>query len=204
MSRGIIFKLVRKSNVVLDKDFVEKAISEFESKHGDDGDTFSGVDKRGRRHPKYLESNSDYFDLLDTENGIPYNVAVEYGFNSVFQEIREYFMENFGMNPYSPWDSTIEISSVVAKEMLVAIDYLLLEKFDKQIETAMHNEFIDVLGILSREHESFKYQLMFPNDKSPIECDDNRACLERLKSLVVAFLNCDNRESYKFIVEVWG
>lgn len=204
MSRGIIFKLVKKSNVILDKDFLDNAISEFESKHKDDEDIFFGAGKKNHGHPKYLDSVSDSFDLLDTETGVPYNVAVEYDFGSVLQDVRDYFIENFGMNPYSHRDSTVELTTDVAKEMLVAIDYLLLEKFDKQIEAAMHNEFIDVLGSLSREHESFKYRLLFPNDESPSECEDNRACLEQLKSLVVAFLNCDNRENYKFIVEVWS
>ena len=205
MSRGTTFWLLKKSNAAVWENFTNERISDYEKSHND-CEVFSnripGMDNP--KHPKFIASGMNLFDLVDTETSIPYNIALEYAFNSIFGEVREMLMDQYGLNSYAPWNSQMVVSREMARDMLVAANYILLEHFDEKIEKVMDNPFIDSIGSMSEKYLEYQYKLKFPNDSEPFHDEDNVCMIESLRTILSAFLDTDKTEGYVLVLEVWG
>lgn len=207
MSRGTTFKLLKKSRVKLEPGAGAKLAKNYEER-GKVNEQFFVNDRRPRnapKYPKFIDSCDPAYDYVDTEANVPYNKALEVTFNSVFGDMREILINEYGMNPYDPWFSEMEVKETMAREMLIAVNYLLLEHYDKKIEEVMDNPFIDPLGTLSEKYNEWKYKQMFPDADDYTPEEDNSDALKRLRTILSAFLEEKYDSNYYIlVVEVWG
>lgn len=196
---------MKKSRAEVGDNFPKFLIEEYEKKNEKNGEFFKREPGDFTPvHPKFIDAEIKEFDYLDTMTAIPYNVALEYTFNSVFGNVREMLMDQYGMDSYDPWKSQLVVTEQMARDMLVAANYILLEHFDEKIEKVMDNPFIDVIGSMSDKYSEYKYKLKFPNDEEPFVEEDNTCVIESLKTILSAFLTTDNPDEYVLVAEVWG
>lgn len=196
---------MKKSRAEVGDNFPKFLIEEYEKKNEKNGEFFKREPGDFTPvHPKFIDAEIKEFDYLDTMTAIPYNVALEYTFNSVFSNVREMLMDQYGMDSYDPWKSQLVVTEQMARDMLVATNYILLEHFDEKIEKVMDNPFIDVIGSMSDKYSEYKYKLKFPNDEEPFVEEDNTCVIESLKTILSAFLTTNNPDEYVLVAEVWG
>lgn len=204
MSRGMTFRILRKSAVKSARELADRLVKEYEDRMSSDevANAVSSGDKA--KHPRFMRSEEPGCEVVDVEDGVPYNVAVENTFQSVASDLRETFLDRMGMDSYSPWKSQLVLDASEAKAMLVAANYVLLGKYDRDIERVMDNMFVEPLGSMCEAYRKWEYLLMFPNDTWSAEGDDGREALESLKATLMTFLYADDSEMYMLVVEVWG
>lgn len=204
MSRGMTFMVLRKSSVKSAKELADRLVKEYEDRMSSD-EVSNAVSSRDKvKHPRFLCSEEPGCEIVDSETGIAYNVAVENTFQSVAYDLRETFVDRMGMDPYSPWKSQIVINETDAKAMLVAANYVLLGKYDRDIERVMDNMFVEPMGSMCEAYRKWEYLLMFPNDNWSSDGDDGRDALESLRATLMTFLYADDSEMYELVLEVWG
>jgi hypothetical protein len=197
---------MKKSRAEVGDNFPKFLIEEYEKKNEKNGEFFKREPGDFTPvHPKFIDAEIKEFDYLDTMTAIPYNVALEYTFNSIFGNVREMLMDQYDMDSYDPWKSQLVVTEQMARDMLVAANYILLEHFDEKMEKVMDNPFIDVIGSMSDKYSEYKYRLKFPNDEEPfVEEEDNTCVIESLKTILSAFLTTDKPDEYVLVAEVWG
>lgn len=207
MSRGTTFKLLKRSRVELEPNTGSRLAKIYEE-HGKDNEQFFMNNRRPKdapKHPRFIDSEERAYDYVDVEANVPYNKAFEVTFNSVFGNMRDVLIREYGMNSYDPWFSEMEIKNTMAREMLIAVNYLLLEHYDEKIEDVMDNSFIDSLGTLSEKYNEWKYKKMFPDADDYTPEEDNSDALKRLRTILSAFLEeTYDANNYILVVEVWG
>ena len=205
MSRGTTFRLMKKSRAEVGDNFPKFLIEEYEKKNEKNREFFKREPGDFTPvYPKFIDAEIKEFDYLDTMTAIPYNIALEYTFNSIFSEVREMLMDQYDMDSYDPWKSQLVVTEQMARDMLVAANYILLEHFDEKIEKVMDNPFIDVLGSMSDKYSEYRYKLKFPKDEEPFVENDNTNLIESLKTILSAYLTAENQNDYILVIEVWG
>lgn len=202
MSERITLRLLKKSNIHISPSFVELAVNRYLEEHKDD--VFDCCKPSNPQiHPKFVESTDNSFDYIMVENKTPYNVALEYNFNSIASSVKDVFVEEFGMYSCNPQRKWMVIDECVAREMLVAVDYILLEHYDKKIEDVLQNRFIESIGSMSGAYQKYDYNLRFPDDKEYSE-EDHSDTIKRFRTILSAFLETCSEGGYILTATVWG
>lgn len=141
------------------------------------------------------------WDMIDSETGKTYTRVLEFQFGSIFNSL----IEDMNLNSYDPSNSSKIIDSGMADDMVKAIDYLLLKKYDSDIEEVMNNRYIEIFGTMLKDYNEYKYHLMFPNDSEYVaENEDNKYVLINFRTALRAFLDTENNENLILMYESWG
>lgn len=210
MSRGTIIRLLKKANYSLCKDDLERRVNTYiENSKAEFNELVEyKLDKnRPICVPRFLfdGNDADVCDCIDTKTGKGYFTALEYRYNSCFGEVRNSLLDFYGVGG-SQTNPTIVVPYGDIKEMLLAVDYLLLEKFDKDFERIMDNGFVEIFGTLSAEYQYTKYKEKFPNDTDTNigEYDDFRSILLELKTVLSAYSQAEVKDDYALTFHFWG
>lgn len=156
-------------------------------------DVFEEVD-RGEECPVV-------WDMIDSETGKTYTRVLEFTFTSSFGEL----VEGLHLNPYDPSHSLVTIGTEMARQMLKAIEYLLLKKYDSDIEEVLDNEYIEVFGECIKEYRDHQYRKKFPNDTEYVSDDeDDRYALINFRTVLRAFLDTYDNSNLLLTYEAWG
>ena len=200
MSHGTTITLYRKSRAAVLPSMAETLAGKEESRWKDCVELRDGE----KRHGRFLCTDDAEFDMLDEDTGVPYNEALSFTFNSLFDEMREELSDMYSMSSYSPSRRKAEISRDTAKEMLAAANYVLLGHYDEGVENAFSNRFIKPLGSMSAKYSEWNYRRMFPKDDEPYREEDNSQMVEDVRCVMQAFLRNDDIDEYVLVVETWG
>ena len=208
MSRGTIFRLLKRSRIEFPSDTVKelmKYYDEGEDRYPSDSVMVKSGDKCvGDAYPILFGSIDNSVDFIHRDTNTGYNTALQYDFNSVFHEVREELSERYMLNSYSPPNAYREIPRNDAIMMLEAVEYLLLGKYDSDIENVMRNPFIDMFSSLSGAYSKMQYLNRFPDDKES-SFDDHREILEKLRTILFAYIDMSSRsKDYILVIQVWG
>lgn len=140
------------------------------------------------------------WDMIDSETGKTYIRTLEFGFSSSFSRLVEMFM----LNPCDPSRSMVVITPTMANQMLKAVEYLLLRKYDPDIEEVMDNEYIECFGDCIKEYRDYQYRRMFPEDKDYASDDENdRYVLINFRTALRAYLDTNNNANLLLTYEAW-
>lgn len=201
MSRGITFKLLKKSKNDTTAEIVDKLIEDFVENNKNFDYLYSRTENdNSPKYPKFINSDCSDFDIVNTENGKTYYIALEMSFNSYLNIIRDIFCSDYGAVSCDPWKSQIIIDDKLASEIKFAIDYVLLGKYDKDVENLIDNIFIEKIGELNIKYSEYKYGSSF--DKEYFE--DCTQIIQRLRTIITAYMEADDKEKYMLIAELWG
>lgn len=209
MSRGTILRLLKKSRIEFTSDIVKELMEIYDKTVDKYSDTNINGTKCGDRcigdiYPILFNSVDNSADFIHRDTNAGYNIALQYNFNSIFHEAREKLSERYMLNSYSPANASKEIPGTDAMAMLEAVEYLLLGKYDSDIENVMRNPFIDIFSSLSGAHSKMQYLSKFPDDKET-SFDDHREILENLRTILSAYIDMSSRSmDYILIIQVWG
>lgn len=141
------------------------------------------------------------WDMIDSETGKTYTRTLEFTFSSSFGSL----VERFNLNPYDPSHSLVTIDSEMAKQMLKAVEYLLLKKYDSDIEEVLDNEYIEIFGECIKEYCDYQYRREFPNDSEYVsDDDDDRYALINFRTVLRAFLDTYDNSNLLLTYEAWG
>ena len=196
--------LLKKSRCGVDVSFVKNVISKYEKQMKDCTLSPKTIDEKNPSHPKFIGADVNEFDVIDPDSRTPYNISLEMDFNSIFSNVRDFLSDEYQLDPYDPSRSQMVIDEKMAKDMLVAANYILLEHFDEKIEKVMDNPFIEPIGSMSDRYSEYKYRLKFPDDTEPFDEEDNTYTIERLRTILEAYLSTETSDDYILVVELWG
>lgn len=201
MSRGITFKLLKKSKNDTTAETVDKLIEDFVENNKNLDCLYNRTEKdNSPKYPKFINSDCSDFDVINTENGKTYYIALEMSFNSYLNGIRDIFCSEYDASSYDPWKSQIIIDDKLASEIKFAIDYVLLGKYDKDVENLIDNIFIEKIGELNTKYSEYKYGSSFDKDYF----EDCTQIIQRLRTIITAYMDADDKEKYMLIAELWG
>ena len=119
--------------------------------------------------------------------------------------MRDFLTEEFGLNAYIPAKSQLVVSDEMAREMLFAINYVMLGAYDKELERILDNRFIEPFGELYPKYSKWSFEQRFgkkPEGESFDE-DDCTGILEDVKSILTVFLKSDISEDMTLFIEIW-
>ena len=162
-----------------------------------------------KREKRRFFPNGDWDFVLDEKDGTCYDSILHLEFNSIFSDLREHYDNTENLDSYG--NDRHVISRDEAVEMVRAIDYILLGKYDKGFEEVMGNEFVDIFGNLDREYSLWKYRQMFPEDTEyrGADLDDLRSSLREIRTILDSYLIAtndpdENLGKYLLTYVVWG
>lgn len=158
---------------------------------------------------RFFPSDSSWDLVLDEKDGTCYDSVLHLEFNSIFSSLREHYEEFENLNSYG--NDRHVISRDEAVEMVRAIDYILLGKYDKGFEDVLGNEYVEIFGDLDREYSLWKYRQTFPEDTEyrGTDIDDLRSSLREIRTILDAYLIAtrdpdENAGRYLLTYVVWG
>ena len=148
-------------------------------------------------------SRGSYFELKKDGSSI-----LRLEFNSMFSSLREHYEDVESLNTYLD-NCTHVISAQEAEDMLRAIDYILLGKYDKEVSDIIGKTFIEIFGELDREYSLWSYRQTFPNDVeyTGSDIDDCRDSLRHIRTMLDAYmiaLEDDSGSKYELSYTMWG
>lgn len=148
------------------------------------------------------EDCSVYYD----KDGYVYDKLLEFHFGSSFTCLKE----KFRTNPYVFSESSVIVSKNDAEKMLQAIEYVLSEKYSKEFEDVLSNEYVEVFGnglsafddrfnkphekvYLDKEGDNWTVSFGDSQWSAEIhECDEEiRFNLKRARNCIRAFLDAE-------------
>lgn len=151
------------------------------------------------------EECNTYYD----KDGFIYDKLLEFHFGSSFTCLKD----KFRTNPYVFSDSALIISKTEAEKMLQAVDYVLSEKYSKDTEDILNNEYVERFGsglssfddrfmkhrdrvYIDKEGHGWTLSFGDPQfDAEIAECDaDARFNLKRMHSCLRAFVDAESNE----------
>jgi len=139
------------------------------------------------------------YKLLDRKNHKVYRKLLDYDFNSDWCELRD----RLGVNIYSVDREYIKLDSNIIDKLVVAIDYILNENYDRKMEFVLDNEFIDIIG---DSYSLYLKQSCNGSYSEELLCNtqikDERYGLERLKTALNSFRYTDT-ENLILIATGW-
>jgi hypothetical protein len=159
MSNSSYFTLLRKSKENLQ--FSNKLIEEFIiSKYNEmmfmNNNKATSVEEMQKEISNYYPITT--FKYISIKNKNEYDVVFQFHFTSGFNVLKD----EFNLNPYNKY-SDIIIDLNLAKEMLIAIDYILSRDYSHKFEDILNNYYINVFGDLI---PNFQYRF---NDKPDLD-----------------------------------
>jgi hypothetical protein len=201
MSRGITFRLLKKSKNGTTTETVDRLIDDFVENNKNCEYLYNRTENdNSPKYPKFINSDCSDFDVINTENGKTYYISLEISFNSYLSSVRDVFCSEYGAVSCDPWKSQIIIDDNLSSKIKFAIDYVLLGKYDRDIENLIDNIFIGKIGELNTKYSEYKYGTSFDKDYF----EDCTKIIQRLRTIITAYMEADDKENYMLIAELWG
>lgn len=207
MSSGSYFLMLRTSksieNEIVDKKEIQSYIDDFNKKYtciGFQSDTFE--DKEFYAYPLTLEHNEiNNYKWVSFKTGKIYDEIFCLNFLSDFAQLKE----EYALDPFR--NSEMKISFGQAKEMLVAINYLLSRNFSLKTEDILNNHYIRVFGEMLPSYEAFLNGKRF-YENNDLDENESRYVLNKLQSLFNIYIWMENENSlneceYILLYHVW-
>lgn len=150
MSSGSYFTIYRKTKDKVSSDVIDNLKNEYflANKNSLCSSQYNDEDLKNDI-PMLMESNFKYGSLLENESdiyydkdGYVYKRLLDFNFNSTFRSLKE----KFNLNPYRHSQSSVIIDRNEAKMINQAVKYVLSEKYDKNFEKILDNEYVELLG----------------------------------------------------------
>lgn len=194
MAGSTIFYIIKKSDRKMDEGEYLKRCESYK-------DEFFNKEKL---LPKYLEDNSyesPYEYLIESNTKICWNILYPMHFISTFG----FFGEALDLNAYNFERSTCEISFNDAKEILIAVKYLLGRKYSYEMEEILSNKWISIFGEILPEYLTGK---MEKGTSFSYETQEGIAILNSVRLILESFMDIKNffsgSEDIKLICVVHG
>ena len=176
----------------------------------------NGIEKPDEFGPKpksrFSRKGEDpWGDLLDTKTGTLFSSVLHLEFNSTFSSLREHYEEIECLTPYNGENVHI-ISRKEAKEMIRAIDYILLGKYDMVFERILGKTYVEIFGDYDKDYSLWKYRRMFPEDKEYAgnDLEDTKNSMMDIRTILNAYLIAtsdpfgENKSEYLLTYTIWG